>query len=866
VSASAGLPTGTVTFVFTDIEGSTRLLTTLGGGYPEVLSRHHAIMRRNLSANDGTEVKTEGDAFFVVFARPADAVTFAAAAQRELHGAEWPDAADVRVRMGIHTGDGVLSEGDYVGLDVHRAARVAAAGHGGQVLVTGPAAALLPNPPSAGVRLRDLGEHRLKDLPEPLRIFDLAIDGLPSDFGPIRSIGRGSLPEEPTTFVGRETEVAQVSVLLGDARLVTLTGPGGTGKTRLSIEVARRIASDFTDGAWFVPLERITDPELVAPAIARIMGVKEDNARPSIDILSEALAERRALIVLDNFEQVVGAARHVNQLLRAAPGPRILCSSREALRIIGEHEFPVPPLDDEPAVRLFVQRALQVRPEFAPSTDDLVTIGQIVRAVDRLPLAIELAAARIRLFPLNTLLARLSNRLGALGSSRRDLTERQRTLRGAIEWSWELLEEIEREVFARLAVFSGGAALAAVEAIVDPGGELTDDAIDVLGSLIEKSLVLSVDGPGDEPRYRMLETIRAFASEKLADSVQSRAVHDRHLAYFIDFAETTEPQLTSTAPELAFARVEADHDNLRAAISWSIESGNPAGGLRICGAIWRFWQHRGRLREARDLLEPLLAVESVVADPGARARGMTGYGGVVYWQGEYEHAEEVYRQALDLYRAAGDENGEALALFDLGFTLSVTHKMDEAATRLEESEQAYRRVGDENGRLMVAEGRAAVALINRDLELARDIAERIVEEYRAAGMRYRMVDSLGLLIGVYMEMGRFDLAQERWPEWAQAWLQLGDFSARALVFEFSARLLSAGGHSRDAAKMLGALQGLHDRGEPFLVPGAVMGLFDPELDIRRALSEADYEAAFQEGRGWPRDTAVNLAIELSSHT
>jgi len=303
VNARANLPEGTVTFVFTDIEGSTRLLTALGNQYPELLSRHHAVLRRQIGAHGGTEVKTEGDAFFAVFNRPLDAISFATDSQRELGATRWPGGAHVRVRMGIHTGEGTLSEGDYVGLDVHRAARVAAAGSGGQVLVSGPAAALVGSPPLPGVVLRDLGDHRLKDLPQPLRVFDLAIDGLPSDFPPIRSIGTGSLPEELTSFVGREHDVEMVSALLDGARLVTLTGPGGTGKTRLSIEVARHVQQSFTDGAWFVPLEEITDPDLVPPAIARVLGIKEEPARPQIDTLAEALAQRRALIVLDNFEQ-----------------------------------------------------------------------------------------------------------------------------------------------------------------------------------------------------------------------------------------------------------------------------------------------------------------------------------------------------------------------------------------------------------------------------------------------------------------------------------------------------------------------------------------------------------------------------------
>ena len=729
------------------------------------------------------------------------------------------------------------------------------------MLVSGPAAALLPVPPLPGATLRDLGEHRLKDLPEPLRVFDVAIEDLPSDFLPIRSIGKGSLPEQLTSFVGREREVERVSELLDDARLVTLTGPGGTGKTRLSIEVARHVQEMFTDGAWFVPLEEITDPDLVPPAIARVMGVKEEATRPQIETLVEALAQRRALIVLDNFEQVVDAARHINRLLRDAPAPRILCSSREALRISGEQEFPVPPLDDEPAARLFVQRALQLRPDFAPSEDDLATIADICRAVDRLPLAIELAAARTRMFPLPTLLARLADRLTALESSRRDLPDRQRTLRGAIEWSWELLDDTEREVFARLAVFSGGADLATIEAVIDPGGEVVGDVIGVLGSLVDKSLVVAAVGPGGGPRYRMLDTIHAFAVEMLAASPEAIALHDRHLVYFMQFAEAIEPQLTGARPEMAFARTEADDDNLRAATIWSGESGNPAAGFRIGGAIWRFWQHRGRLREGRDLLKQLMAVAADV-DPDARGRGMTGYGGIVYWQGEYEHAELVYTEALDLYRQAGDEHNEALALFDLGFTMSVNRKTAEASATLAQSEQLYARLADEKGRLMVAEGRAAVALIARDLALAREIAEVVVEDYRRLGMRYRFVDTMGLLIGVYLEQGELRLAQDRWEDWAAAWLEISDYSARVLVFEFGVRMAFEDGRPRDAAMMLGALQEMRDRSEPMLTPSSVMGLRDVAPDIRAALSEDEFEAAFAEGRAWPRDAATTTALEL----
>lgn len=857
----AVLPQGTVTFVFTDIEGSTRLLTALGAPYAELLSKHHALLRRHIETNHGTEVKTEGDAFFVVFAKATDALAFAVDAQRELAAADWPPEAQVRVRMGMHTGEGTLSEGDYVGLDVHRAARIAAAGNGGQILVSGSTAALVNDSPRPGVQLHDLGEHRLKDLPEPMRLFDVEIGGVSPEFPPIRSIGKGSLPEELTSFVGREHEVAKVSALLSDVRLVTLTGPGGTGKTRLSIEVARSVQDSFTDGAWFVPLEEITDPDLVPPAIARVMGVKEDPTRPQIETLTEALAQRRVLIVLDNFEQVVGAARHVNRLLRDAPAPRVLCSSREALRIAGEQEFPVPPLDDEPAVRLFVQRALQVRPDLVPSHDDLVTIAQICRAVDGLPLAIELAAARVRLFPLGTLLTRLNDRLGTLASSRRDLTERQRTLRGAIEWSYDLLDDVEREVFARLAVFAGGSDLAAIEAVVDPGGELGSDVVDVLAQLVDKSLIVSVANLGDEPRYRMLDTIHSFGWEKLSASAVVSALRDRHLMHFLDVAEASDTEAAGADLGHMLQRLDLDHDNLRAAIEWSLTSGQVAAGLRIGGAVWRFWQQRNHLVEGRGLLDRLRAAPPP-DDPFARGRGATGFGGICYWQGDYKLARSAYEEAINDYRLAADRRSEAYAFFDLGFTLTVTRDLEESQRALDQSQQIFLQLGDERGALTVGEGKAALALVRRDFEQARDVAEGLLSGYRRLGMTFRLADVTGLLCAVYLQLGDGPRAYERWHEAVSMWTTARDLSGRVFALEFGARVALSNGHPNDAARLLGAVQVVRDRGEPFLAPGSVIGLPDIEPQVRSALPAAEFQEAFEEGRGWPEEKALEIAAAL----
>jgi predicted ATPase len=508
----------------------------------------------------------------------------------------------------------------------------------------------------AGTRLADLGEHRLKDLPAAVRLYQLVIEGLPADFPPVRSLGRGNLPESLTSFVGREREIGDVGGLLERSRIVTLTGPGGTGKTRLSLEVARRTEDDFPDGAWFVALDTVTDPDLVLPAIGRSLGVREESGRPLAESLADALGQRRILLVLDNLEQVVAAAPAIGTLVSAAPAPRVLCSSRETLRISGEQEYPVPPLEPDPAVRLFIERARLVRPDLEPGASERETTARICEALDDLPLAIELAAARIRLFPLPTLLARLSDRLATLQSTARDLPERQRTLRGAIDWSYDLLDPVEREVFARLSVFVGGAGLAAIEAVIDPEGEIGGDLLTTVGSLLDKNLLRTEDGGDAEPRFRMLETIRVYAAERLAGSPAERPPRDRHLGYFLDLAERFEPLFGARDPGTPLDRISADDDNVRAAIGWSLESGNVAAGLRIGGALWRYWQQRGRLSEGRRLLEELLAAPGANDDPAARARGLTGYGGVLYWQGEIALARRAYEESLALHRAAGDRS------------------------------------------------------------------------------------------------------------------------------------------------------------------------------------------------------------------
>ncbi len=621
------LPTGTLTFFFSDIEGSTKLVQRLGSAFTPVLEQHDRILRAAFTPKGGVEVRTVGDAFFVVFPTADAAVQAAVEAQRALAQAKWPEGVELKVRIGLHTGVAELGGGDYVGIDVHLAARIAGAAHGGQIVASNATKEQLRDAAmrDARIELRSLGEHRLKDV-GTLALWQVSAPGLPSEFPPLASLDPiTNLPADPTPFVGRDREVAEILALVRDKRLVTLTGPGGTGKTRLSLRVAADLAPEFRE-VDFIALATIFDPVLVPATIAAALGVAEVPGRPITDLVKERLRENSTLLVLDNFEQIVSASPVVGELLSAAPKLRCLASSREVLRVYGEQEYPVPALSADDAVTLFVQRAQAVKPAFALTPQNEAAVRAICDRLDRLPLAIELAAARSKLFTPEQLLARLGQSLAFLTTGARDLPERQRTLRGAIAWSYDLLSEPERALFRRLGVFVGGIAIDAIAPVCDPDGALGLDPIEGAATFVDKSL-LGNDERSPEPRFTMLATIREFAVEQLEASGEGAAVRDRHAAFFRALAERLEPELLGAAPEEPLATLEREHDNIRAALGWSCESGDIGTGIRIAAAIWRFWQQRSHLREGRAWLERLLAHET---SPALRARGLTALGGIAY--------------------------------------------------------------------------------------------------------------------------------------------------------------------------------------------------------------------------------------------
>jgi len=816
----AELPTGTVTFLFSDIEGSTRLLNRLGERYTSLLDDHGQILRAAFTQAGGYAVSTEGDSFFVVFRSAGAAVAGAVEGQRRLEAHEWPEGERVRVRMGLHTGEGKLGGDNYIGIDVHRAARITSAANGGQVLLSESTRSLAEGSLPDGVILRDLGRHRLKDLEAPERISQLLISGLPEEFPPIRSLDArpNNLPTQLTSFVGRERLVEQVKGTLDDTRLVTLTGPGGTGKTRLSIHLGQQLLSSFDHGVFFVALAPITDPALVASTIAHNLGLAEEGTRPILDTLKDHLRDRELLLILDNFEQVTEAGPVVSDLLSEASRLKILLTTRELLRVSGEHELPVPPMElpdvahlppldaltQYEAVSLFIQRAKAVHAGFMITDDNAPAVAEICARLDGLPLAIELAAARIRVLSPQAILTRLSDRLGLLTGGARDLPRRQRTLRDAIDWSYDLLDEPERRLFARLSAFVGGWSLEAAETVCNPEGELPMDILDALGSLVDKSLLRRTDTDTGEPRFRMLQVIREYAVEKLAETPDADEIHGRHARFFARLAEEAFPNLQGADQARWLDALEMEHDNLRAALEW-LSRIDATAALELGANLWRFWQKRGFLQEARHRLEAVLEVPGAREVPAARARALDAAGGVAYWQGDFESARAFYEEALAIYRELGDRAGEADQLYNISFTHSVPQTDFDEAERLgREALEIFRELGNTAGEAKCLWALSWSGLQRKELKLAREYLVAAQGAFRELGDVFGLgwaLHSLGILDVLE---GRLVEADRAFREALTAFSEARDVTGIALLADDYSLLAEAVGYRERAVRLAGA--------------------------------------------------------------
>jgi predicted ATPase/class 3 adenylate cyclase len=868
----ASLPTGTVTFLFTDIEGSTRLVQDLGDRWGAVLAEHCQIMREAISNAKGVEIGTEGDSFFAVFPQTSDAVAATAAAQQALAVHTWPEGAQVRVRMGLHTGTGQLGGDNYIGLDVHRAARIAAAAHGGQVVLSDATRSLVETALPEGVALRPLGAHRLKDLANPERLYQIDITGLATEFPALRTLDArpNNLPAQLTSFVGREAEIAAAGELLDRARLVTLTGPGGTGKTRLALQLAAERLSRYPDGAFFVELAPITDPALVISAVAAAVGVREAVDRPLVDTVKESLRNKELLLVLDNFEHVLTAAPLVTELLAAAERVRIVVTSRAVLHVHGEHEFPVPPLTiPDPAhlpelealshyegVTLFIERAMAARPDFALTPQSAPAIAEIIARLDGLPLAIELAAAKAKILGAEAILGRLGSRLAFLGGGARDLPARQQTLRHAIDWSYSLLPEPERVLLRRLSVFVGGCTADAVEQVCSPL-EVGLDAFDGLATLVDQSLIRRAEAEHGEPRFMLLETIREYALERLNEAGESPPLRRRHATYFTELAEATEPLLTKGRE--AIDRIGVDHDNYRAALTWAIDADEAELGMRMGYALWRFWHQRGYLREGRQWFERLLALPGARDRTAARARGVTGAAGIAYWQNDYEAAARWYDEAESIYRELDDRPALADAMYNVGSVAALRGDMPRAFAKLGEGEEIGRQLGDDAivGRFLQGEG--YLAFMSDDLDRARppleealQVAER-GDDRMAVGVGHHTVAQVARL------QGRLDEAAVHYRQAIRIGHELGDAASLTEPLQGLAAVAIASGDAARGVRLLAANAAIRERlgGGP---PPEWLRLGDPLKDAQEKLDTDTYDTAWAAGMAMTVDDAVADAL------
>ena len=856
------LPTGDrVTFLFSDIESSTRLARDLGPvPWATTLRDHDELIDRAVLTAGGVMVKHEGDGSFAAFAQPSAAVEAAAEMSRAL--ATWPEIGGrpLRIRVGLHTGAGqVTGDGsDYVGLDVNYASRVAAAANGGQIVLSDALVAALGGALPDGSRLVDDGFHPLRDFDEPRRLHRLVVPDAADDMRPLRSMRLpGNLPEPVTTFVGREVELREVAELLGAARILTLTGPGGTGKTRLAIGVAGTVRTRYPDGTWFVELAPVRDPNLIATAIASALGVHEIPDRPILETLEAHLRERLLLLVLDNLEQLLPAAGTlVAELVRGAPGLRVIVTSRETLRISGEQEYPVPPLDDGDAIELFAQRARLVRPDFALSAATRPDVEAIVTRLEGLPLAVELAAARTRMFAPARILERLGRSLDLLADGARDLPERQRTLRGAIAWSVDLLTPEEQILFRRLAVFSGGWTADEAQAVAAPDGAL--DAYGGLESLTDKSLIRVAPTDHGEPRFNRHAYIREYAAELLDGAGERDLCERRHATLFAEFAEVAGPHLMADDNEVWHDLLEHERHNLRAAMRWSLTVGEPEFGLRIAGAIWRFWHQRSELREGRDWLVELLAHPSAAADTAARARALSALGGLAYWANDFAIAWGAYDEALAIAERLGDERLIADTHYDLGFRYVVEPDAERLKFHEHRAIELYERLGDDDAVVRARQALVVGTFLDGDFETAKRLEAANLDAFRRSGSWYRTADSLTLLGSIEYQAGDLDTAEGHIRE---AISILGPRSMTAPIvgtLGVAAHIALARGQLETGARLAGAAAGLARRAELTNAMVEVLHMEDPVTAVRARMGP-DAEPLLDEGEAMTLDEAIVLA-------
>ncbi len=911
------LTNATVTFLFTDIEGSTRLWERDAAAMQDALDRHDEILRNSIEGHGGHVFKTVGDAFCAVFATAPDALEAALEAQRILLTQQWLTMDPLRVRIALHAGSANERGGDYFGPSLNRVARLVSAAHGGQVLLSDSVYGLLGEQIPEHVEFRDLGERRLKDLFHSERIFQLVAPDLPPTFPPLKTLDErlNNLPVQPTPLVGRESEVAEVGRLLRDegVRLLTLTGPGGTGKTRLALQTAAQLAEEFEHGVGFVELAPLSGPELVAEGAARALDLRWGAGISPAEALLDYLEPRETLLVLDNCEHLIEAcAALADDLLRSCPGLKILATSREALSVPGERAWLVPSLSLPDAreetspgqlvrhesVRLFAERAAAAAPGFKLDEHNAPAVARICQRLDGIPLAIELAAVRIRVLSAAQIASRLDDRFLLLTGGSRVALPRQRTLLATMDWSHELLSERERALFRRISAFANGFTLEAAEDVCSEDGVDSGEILDLLCRLVDKSLVL-VGRRGDHARYRTLETVGQYASEKLEGSGEEEPVRSRHADFFLRLAERAEPALSGPDQGEWMDRLDAEVGNLRTAMAWLQEAGEPEADLRLASALWGFCHARGYYEMGRAWLEDAL---SKSGDPTPlRAGALTGAGFLAFLQCDYGTARERLEQSLSLYEDLADRRGVAGVKDVLGGLAREQGDYERARTLHEESLGLWRQLEDEHGIAESLYYLGLVAWLNGENERAGDLSSRALDMTRASGDTAGVLSSLINLGSVALYKGDYDRAESMLEEslalsreggyregvaWALNQLgmvayhrgnheragwslgeslavhkDLGDMGRVASVLEALAETAGAQKRFGLSARLFGAAEGLRETiGAP--VPPCERPEHDRVLDsVRTHVGDEEFSRLRAEGRAMKLEEASSLALE-----
>ena len=918
------LPTGTVTFLCTDIQGSTKLWESHPDAMRVALARHDSILRDAIQRNGGSVYKTIGDAFWAAFRTAADCVNAALEAQLAFQAQAWGQIGALRVRMGIHSGTAEEQSSDYFGEAVNRTAQVQDVGHGMQTLLSQAAYELTLEQLPSGCSLKNLGAHRLKDLKRPEPIYQLVHPLLPADFPPLRSLGNpdlpNNLPQQVTSFVGREREMAEVRALLDQARLLTLTGSGGAGKTRLALQLAADVLDSYPDGVWFVELASLFDAALLPQAVADTLGVRESPGQQIAQTLISALKQKRLLLILDNCEHLVEAsARLACVINETCPQVTVLASSREPLNIAGESVYRLPSLTVPPqnqsstaaslsqfeSARLFIDRATAVKSEFKVTDENAAALASICFRLDGIPLAIELAAARARALPLQEIDARLDQRFRLLTGGSRTSLPRQQTLRALIDWGYDLLEPRQKALLCRLSVFAGGWTLEMAEKICSDEQIDEWEVLDLLGSLVEKSLVVYDETEGHS-RYRLLQTIRQYSAERLEDSGLADNIRERHRDYFLAASEDAGPRLSGPDQANWFRQLERDHDNVRAALDFSLLKPDPEKALRLCGAMWFFWRVRGYLSEGRAWCSRALSHGGVEAWPRERANVLDGsgiladyqsdfqaamryheeslsirqeledntgiasslanLGNVYHIQGDYASARPLFEQSLHLRQKSGDKLAVASSLNNLGNVSKMLHDYDSARDYYGQSLALQREAGNWIGVAQLLNNLGNVALATNNYSAARENYEESATIRRRIGDRAGLGNPLHNLGDLAYGLGNHAAAREYWLESLAIFRELGDRWSIAYLLEDLAALTASTSGIDEAARLWGAAEMLREQiGAP---------LPTDELDeylalvsaARERLGETAFRIAWTDGRAMTMERAIDLAMSGSYRT